>query len=97
MITWTSAAQFGGTSLQGYLLGDFAIQTEALRAASGQSGRERGNDGKTTVEFSGTCDGKPFTLYDYHGDRTFHIGGNKDLDLVRLGHDLSAFGKVERR
>jgi hypothetical protein len=94
MINWKETGSFGGTSLQGYLKGDFKAQKVALKLASGQSGTERAGD-KTTVEFVGTCNGKPFTLYDYKGDREFHVGGNRDLDLVQLGRDLSAFGTVE--
>lgn len=96
MIKWTTDISFGGTHLQGYLHGDFEAQKVALALASGQPGNTRDGDGKVTVEFTGTCDGKPFTLYDYKGDQTFHVGGNSNLDTVQLAKDLVNFGRFSR-
>jgi hypothetical protein len=95
MIKWTEDARAGGTSLRGYLHGDFKAQKIALKLASGQSGKCDG-DGKVTIEFIGTCNGKVFTLYDWKGGRMFHIGGNDDLNLTQLGRDLAAFGAVNQ-
>lgn len=93
MIKWTTDISRSGW-LQGYLHGDFKAQKVALALASGQPGNTRDGDGKVTVEFTGACDGQPFTLYDYKGDRAFHIGGTDKLDLVQLAKDLEAFGTV---
>jgi hypothetical protein len=91
LLKWTTEAHFGG-SLRGYLQGDFKAQKVALKLASGQSGKCDG-DGKVTIEFYGTCNGEPFTLYDWKGGKEFHIGGDR-LDFEQLGKDLAAFGTV---
>lgn len=39
---------------------------------------------KVSVEFEGTFQGQPFTLYDYKGDMQLHIGGRAGLQAARL-------------
>lgn len=76
-----------GTGLRGYLDNvpwSFEETVARLKTLSGQEPGDRADRDKTSVEFNGTFGGKVFTLYDYKGDRTIHIGGNGDLDVASL-------------
>lgn len=46
------------------------------------------NDDKSIFCLTGKYRCKPFTIYDYKGDRCFHIGGNDDLDVLGLKSEL---------
>lgn len=75
-----------GTSLRGYLDGTPWAFEELVARVKALSGVEiiGGDDDKTSVEFTGVFDGHVFTLYDYKGDRTLHIGGRGGLDVDGL-------------
>lgn len=76
-----------GTSLRGYftLPGCTFQETVArLITLSGQNPSELSDRDKVSVEFGGTFDGRPFTLYDYKEGRALHIGGKDGLDVNGL-------------
>ena len=94
MITWTPRI-LSGTSLRGYLTGSFPEMLVKLRLMSGQTGETDCGDGKVTVEFIGTLNGQPFTVYDYYGEKEpLHIGGSTKLDLEILKVALADVGVV---
>lgn len=86
MIRWI-IGNASGTSLRGYfdpLPYSFAETVARLKTLSGQDPTTAGDGYKTSVEFSGTFKGQPFTLYDYKGDRSLHVGGTSALDVAGL-------------
>ena len=90
-IKWNPNTNIGGTFFRAKLTLPtipFGVQCHRLEVLSGQDPREWEDDEKITVMFIGTFKGEPFTLYDYRGDRTFHIGGHDTLDVVGLTEKL---------
>jgi hypothetical protein len=90
-LRWDETVETCGTSLQGYFEHrklSFVQQADGFAAESGQPRWNASGDGKVTVEFCGTFDGAVFTLYDYKGDDTFHIGGRDGLDVEGLKRAL---------
>lgn len=93
MITWNEG-ETGGTSFTGvYLdvkeLGGFKAVTNRLITLGAI---DAGVSDKVTHEFKGVLDNRIFTLYDYKGDREFHIGGHQPQD----GLAFEAWGKKVR-
>lgn len=85
-INWTMM-NAAGTSLRGYLDNTpyrFEELIARLRGASGKNPTAATDGYKTSVEFTGAFNGQPFTLYDYKGDMTVHIGGTGRLDVDGL-------------
>ena len=75
-----SQYQYKGTSLIGYLKGAKPADINKVVGAYYSEG-----DGyKTLYEWAFTINGHVFTIYDYKGDRDWHIGGRKDSDLDLL-------------
>lgn len=86
------AADANGTSLRGYLDNvplPFTSIVARLKTLSGQEPAEGGDAYKVSVEFKGTFNGHVFTLYDYKGDDTIHIGGHGGLDVDGLKSELA--------
>lgn len=66
----------------------FAEWVARLVTLSNGKGRF-GDFGKSSFEFQGTFNGEVFTLYDYKGDQSLHIGGNPAiLDVVHFRRTL---------
>lgn len=93
-IGWSLTADINGTSFQCYLQCDLPLPFNELVARlitlSGQSGQENGDGYKLSVQFTGTFNGKPFSLYDYKGDDEIHVGGHDELDVTGLLRALNA-------
>jgi len=86
-INWNAGRNVNGTSLRGYFRPDdfrFEEIVARLITLSGQDPTQASDGYKTSVEFSGTYGGRVFTLYDYKGDDTVHIGGQDGLDVGAL-------------
>lgn len=64
-----------------------------LYNVSGQEIFEQGDEYKLSFEVIGSYNGKPFTLYDWKGDKCVHIGGKDDLDVIGLRKELSTLLK----
>jgi hypothetical protein len=85
-LTWTTES-LEGTSLRGYLDNTpyrFEELVARLRGASSQDPTTHTDGYKTSVEFVGAFNGQPFSLYDYKGDMTVHIGGTDRLNVEAL-------------
>jgi len=59
-----------------------------LYEMSGQDIFQQGDDYKMIFCVNGTYDGEPFTLYDWKGDRSVHIGGRDTLNADGLIKEL---------
>lgn len=59
-----------------------------LYEMSGQPIFQQGDDYKMIFCVNGTYDGEPFTLYDWKGDRSVHIGGSDRLNVDGLIKEL---------
>ena len=85
-LTWPEPR--GGTSFSGAYLQtpwSFAETVARLIALSGQDPTQFTDEYKVSVEFGGTFDGQVFTLYDYKGDDTLHVGAlDGRLDVAGL-------------
>lgn len=58
------------------LSSDLKVLVPLLQKVSGQKGVYEKNEGdKLTFQFEGVFRGIPFTLYDYKGDESIHVGG----------------------
>lgn len=89
-IIWSDGAR-GGTSLQGYLDNlpwSFEESVARLKTLSGQDPTAASDKYKTSVEFGGTFNGRPFTLYDYKEGRQLHIGGTSKNYIPALKQHL---------
>lgn len=85
-LDWTGGSR-GMTWLRGYFrVPELSFEETVARLAglSGQTPAALADGDKTSVEFEGTFDGQPFTLYDYKGGSGLHVGGSDDLDLHGL-------------
>lgn len=77
MLTW-NVGDTNGTERVGYF--DDLIDGSLYKTAAAFSllgAVDYGPGDKTTVEFCGTFNGAVFTLYDYRGTGTLHIGGHR--------------------
>lgn len=59
-----------------------------LYEMSGQPIFQQGDDYKMIFCVNGTFDGEPFSLYDWKGDRSVHIGGRDTLNADGLIKEL---------
>lgn len=76
-INWGDG-DINGTSLVGYLDNlpwSFEESVARLKSYSGQDPTEATDGYKVSVEFYGTFNGEPFSIYDYKCDKELHIGG----------------------
>jgi len=89
LISWSTSLA-SGTSLRGYFEPPYTFEETVARlvALSGQSPADRSDGYKTSVEFVGHFKGQVFTLYDYKGDRSLHVGGTSALDVDGLRQAL---------
>lgn len=81
---WDVDVNINGTSFRGCFAAPLSFEeiVARLRAVSGQDPAT--DCDKASVEFVGTFNGQPFTLYDYKGDAVIHIGGFGALDVFGL-------------
>lgn len=81
MLKWNEG-NINGTCLVGLLdnVSGYAAAVAAKLVSLGAV--DEGPGDKTTYEFRGTFHGAVFTLYDYYGSSTLHIGGRHPDDDI---------------
>jgi hypothetical protein len=84
-LDWSEGASVNGTSFRDYYNSPWGFEETIalLVTASGQPAASPDQE-KLSVEFRGTFNGSPFTLYDYKEDREIHIGGFDALNTCGL-------------
>ena len=91
MLTWSNE-RAGGTWLRGYYTPKAGWSFEDTVARLKSLSKLDPNDGcdfeKVSVEFTGRFNGELFTLYDYKGGRSLHVGGRDHLNVDALSAAL---------
>lgn len=85
-LEWNEDFDACGTSLLAYLQSPWSFEETIARliTVSGQTPTAMSDGYKTSVEFVGKFKGEIFTLYDYKGDRTIHIGSGGGVNAAQL-------------
>jgi hypothetical protein len=65
-----------------------------INAIANQVIFDDGNFDKSSFTAEGTYKGKYFSLYDYKGDRSIHVGGGNELDVKGLVDELNKLIKL---